>query len=298
LDECSKKSYADTVSHRSEEEDAQHKQMGEPDQARNLYELNSRPIISKKNPEFRDVALRLEAMQESLGLASVQTPPSGRTFRPSMMALEKHGLVDRPRRDSKYLGHKFKEHRRTVPDALNCGLWLSFLDPMTTVEELFGVIRTGAVYALNITPPQDGYPTAAASVYFMVHSGAEQFLAQVNSRQGIVIRSSRIKATYNKHGQEQQSNLERTRVLRISGPAQEMTREFWEKFFERRVDYQLSHIMQRSRNDGRRDMEFGFARIDGQAYSVKLAIEAEPVFRGIFQVGYGKDPCDPYGRPQ
>lgn len=281
-----------------EEDDAQHEQMGESDQARNPYELNSRPIISRENPKFREVALRLESMQESSGLAPIQTPPSGRTFRPSMMALEKYGLVDRPSRDSKYLGHKFKEHRHAVPDALNCGLWLSCLDPMTTVEELFGVIRTGAVYALNITPPQDGYPTAAASVYFMAHSSAEQFLGQVNSRQGIIIRSSRIKAIYNKHGQEQQSNLERTRVLRISGPAQEMTREFWEKFFERRVDYQLSHIMQRSRNDGRRDMEFGFARIDGQACSVKLAIEAEPAFRGIFQVGYGKDPCDPHGRPQ
>jgi len=215
-----------------------------------------------------------------------------------MMALEKRGLINRPRRESGYLGHKFKEQQSAVPNALNCGLWLSGLDPMTTVEELFGVIRTGAVYALNITPPQDGYPTAAASVYFMNHSGAEQFLKQVNSHEGILIRSSRIKAIYNKHGQEQQSDLERTRVLRISGPAQEMTKEFWEKFFEHCVDYQLSHIMQRSRNDGRRDMEFGFARIDGQAYSIKLAIEAEPVFRGIFEVGYGPDPCDPHGRPQ
>lgn len=41
-------------------------------------------------------------------------------------------------------------------------------------------------------------------------------------------------------------------------------------------------------------MEFGFARVDGQAYSLKIAIEGEKLFRGIFKVDFAPDPCDPY----
>jgi hypothetical protein len=47
-----------------------------------------------------------------------------------------------------------------------------------------------------------------------------------NSTSGIRIRDERIKATYNQQGQERCPYLDRTRVLKIRGPAEEMTREF------------------------------------------------------------------------
>jgi hypothetical protein len=40
-------------------------------------------------------------------------------------------------------------------------------------------------------------------------------------------------------------------------------------------------------------MEFGFARVDGQAYSLMIAIEKQEKFRGIFNVEFAPDPCDP-----
>jgi hypothetical protein len=40
-------------------------------------------------------------------------------------------------------------------------------------------------------------------------------------------------------------------------------------------------------------MEFGFARVDGQAYSLKIAIEKQEKFRGIFEVEFAPDPSDP-----
>jgi hypothetical protein len=106
---------------------------------------------------------------------------------------------------------------------------------------------------------------------------------------------TRIKAIYNKHGQEKCSNPERSRVLRIRGPAQEMARAFWEEYFKVCVDYQLSHVFQRFLPEGQVEMEYGFARVDGQAQSVKLAIENEPKFHGIFIVEFAPDPCDPHG---
>jgi hypothetical protein len=42
-------------------------------------------------------------------------------------------------------------------------------------------------------------------------------------------------------------------------------------------------------------MEFGFARVDGQAYPLKIAIEKQEKFRGIFNVEFAPDPCDPEG---
>jgi hypothetical protein len=74
----------------------------------------------------------------------------------------------------------------------------------------------------------------------------------------------KIKARWNIHGQEQYPNLDRSRVLRILGLGQVMTREFWEEFFRECVEYQLSHVMQRRREGGQIEMEFGFARVDGQ----------------------------------
>jgi hypothetical protein len=152
------------------------------------YGPSSSAIISEDNPKFRDIVLRLDALRESVCVASIPPSQPARPFRPSYMALEKKGLAPgRPRRDSKYLGHKFggvKEERRKVPDDLNCGLWLSGLHPETTIEDLVGVqprgiIQTGAVYAINIIPPKDGYTTAAASVYFMKRSATEWFMMQV-----------------------------------------------------------------------------------------------------------------------
>jgi hypothetical protein len=147
------------------------------------FKPGSSEIVSENNPTFRDVARRLEQLQKSSGVALIPTPPSKQPFAPSYMALERKGLAEQPPRhpNSNYLGHSAKQDRPKVPDYLNCGLWLYGLHPETTVEDLLGkngAIQTGAVYALNLVPPQNGYPTAAASLYFMRHSGAALFLEQ------------------------------------------------------------------------------------------------------------------------
>lgn len=110
---------------------------------------------------------------------------------------------------------------------------------------------------------------------------------------GVRVRGERIKVKYNQHGQEQYPLLNRSRVLRIRGPTQEMTRKFWEAFFRECVEYQLGHTRQQELGGGRTEMEFGFARIDGQAHSVKIAIETQEKFRGIFEVEFAPDHCDP-----
>lgn len=149
------------------------------------FQPGSSEIVSENNPRFRDVARRLAELQKSAGVAPILTSRPLKPFSPSYMALEKKGLAEQPRRslNSNYLGHSATQERPKVPDALNCGLWLYGLHPDTTVEDLLGkngAIQTGAVYALNLVPPQNGYPTAAASLYFMRHSGAEMFLAKAS----------------------------------------------------------------------------------------------------------------------
>jgi hypothetical protein len=150
------------------------------------FQPGSSEIISENNLRFRDVARRLADLQKSSGVAPLPFSHPAKPFSPSFMALEKKGLAEQPLRslNSNYLGHSAKQDRPKVPDALNCGLWVYGLHPDTTVEDLLGkedgAIRTGAVYALSMVPPQNGYPTAAASIYFMKHSGAERFLSQTS----------------------------------------------------------------------------------------------------------------------
>jgi len=128
----------------------------------------------------------------------------------------------------------------------------------------------------------------------MKHSGAELFLAQVNSPRGVWIHGVRIKAIYNKHGALQQSDLSRSRVLRIQGPAQEMTSELWQKLWSNSVIFQLSHVERNQMNGGQAEMYFAFARIDGQACSAKMLTERQAELIGLFQCEYAKDPCDPW----
>ncbi len=149
------------------------------------FEPSSSEIVSENNPRFRDVALRLSKLQKSVGVAPIPASQTIKPFSPSYMALEKKGLLEVPPRNpnSNYLGHRSKQERPKVPDTLNCGLWLYGLHPETTVEDLLGkngAVQTGAVYALNLVPPQNGYETAAASLYFMTHSGAESFMLQAS----------------------------------------------------------------------------------------------------------------------
>ena len=117
---------------------------------------------------------------------------------------------------------------------------------------------------------------------------------QSEAPQGIWIRRTKIKAIYNMHGETDTTQTERSRVLRIRGPSEEMDLSFWQKFFTRCVEYQLSHVRQiRSGDVDKAAMEFDFARMRGQADSVLKAIREQEKFRGIFEVQYAPDPCDP-----
>jgi hypothetical protein len=111
-----------------------------------------------------------------------------RHFRLSHMVLEE-GLTDPQIQISKYLGDKtpkaYRAQRPSVPYHLNCALWLSNILPATTEADLINEIRTGAVYAVHIRPPQDGYITAGANVVLMKYTGAEAFLQQSETNEGI-----------------------------------------------------------------------------------------------------------------
>jgi hypothetical protein len=165
---------------------------------------------------------------------------------------------------------------------------------VTREADLIQEIRTGAVYAVHIRPPKDGYITAGANVVFMKHSGAEAFLQQSETNNGIRVLGARIKVIYNKHGHLDYPHPDRSRVLQIRGPAEDMTQDFWERYFKKCVKYQLSHTRQmHSDVPGKMVMEFGFARFDGQAEPLHLAINIEEKFRGIYEVCYAPDPCEP-----
>jgi hypothetical protein len=258
------------------------------------------PIISESDPDFGDVALRFAALQESSG--DFPIPNARPSFRPSHLArpshsaLEEDRCIDSPDRDSNCRGDTSKNPKPTkrVADNLNCAVWLFSLPCATTVADLAQMTRTVAIHSMHIVPAQHGYPTAAISIIFMKHSAAEAFLMQSEAPHGLWIRGARIKAIYNKHGESDRPQTVKSRVLQIKGPSEKIDLSYWQKFFTRCVEYQLSHVrLIRSGHAGKAATEFGIARMRGQADSILKAINDQEKFQGIFEVQYAPDPCDP-----
>jgi hypothetical protein len=104
------------------------------------------------------------------------------------MVLEEKGIISPSRRNSTRLGDRskgFKGNGSKMPDYMNCALWLTNLPPGTTEADLVKEIQTGAVCSVHIRPPKDGHDTAAATIVFMKPSGAQGFLQQSETNDGI-----------------------------------------------------------------------------------------------------------------
>ncbi len=188
----------------------------------------------------------------------------------------------------------FKKQQSHLPDELNCALFLRGLPPNVDVAKIFDHIHTGAVHILNINRPTISHITCAAKLVFMQAFQAANFLDQVNSDDGIVIDGYRINGTYNIHGYADHKCPQMSRVLQIKGPADVMNVTWWKKYFDHIVVYELGHVRRlESRKDGKVILEFGFARLDGQAEVVYVAINRDKSLEGVVRVRYAPDPCDP-----
>jgi hypothetical protein len=257
---------------------------------------DAEPIVSETNPEFRDEAKALADYRKATltnAHSAAKSSEVGR-FRRSRQALERSGAaLSGYTEDSSGNLTSSRTGKAGVPDEENCALWLTNIQPSATIADILSVVRTGAVYALHINPAFGTHTTAAAKLVFMKPSAAARFYQQVNSREGVAIHGGRIRAVYNKFGFREYTHQERSRVIWVQGPAQFMTFEFWDKYFKTCVAFDLESWDERSVRSNEKVLTFAFARLDGQAEAVYHAIKKEQAYQGVFDVRYGRDPCDP-----
>lgn len=255
--------------------------------------------MSDKNPEFRELAQALSDYQSTSSASPTHSRPDEHRFKPSHMVQEKKNMIKRESEEgAKYLGDtSSRSYAAQIPDledAVNCAVWVTNLPRHVSVTDFLKVVRTGAVFAVHINQANAIHQYSAAKLVFMESSAAAAFHTLANSLEGLYVNDSKIRVTYNRNGYRDNEHPERTRVLRIRGPTHLMDMDVWKRYFDSCVDYQLEVVRQRPVKEYEMlDMEFRFARVDGQSQSVYQAIKKEPKFRGVYQVWYGPDPCNP-----
>ncbi|KAH6673664.1 hypothetical protein B0J14DRAFT_481681 [Halenospora varia] len=212
-------------------------------------------------------------------------------FQPSRMRQAfRQGLIAQPSPGSNYRGdlnsQSFLSQKDNLSDVQNCSLFITNIPTWVTYTHMFAHINTGAVFALYLMPPILGHSQQAAKLVFMSSDAAARFKQSPPS-----IAGQHLHVVYNRHGYL--TNYRRlSRVLIIQGPCHIMNLEFWYKFFDSWSMFILETAFHLWTNPttGMTQMEFRFARIDGQAETCLQAIQNHPDLPGV-TVMYGHDPC-------
>jgi hypothetical protein len=160
-----------------------------------------------------------------------------RNFEPSQMRLRSLGVIpdDSGSQGAKYKGdiesEAYLASQVSQPDHLNCSLWVSNIHPSAAPGEIFDQIDDGAVVALHISPPDATHSMAAATLIFKAPESAARFFHRSQSWTGIWVKMEKLFVRYNSRGNERRTD-DRTRVLLVDGPANIMTLDYWNKFFD------------------------------------------------------------------
>lgn len=243
--------------------------------------------LTSENPNWSRWAKSLREFQAKRGMPVPDSKPSfwDSPFSVSrMIQEERQGIVRRASHDRQYLGDmtskSYKRNELNLPDQVNCTLFWRNLPEDITAAELIHVIDTGALFSVHVRPAAlPEHPAPAANVAFMKHTGAARLLEKVNNGE-LFLRGDRIfpsNLLWNKHGQVEHEDQTKSRVLRITGPKELMTWDFWSHYMDECTRYQGSHrLLTGARFDSEKIvLEVGFARIDAQAESIYYAIRKE-----------------------
>lgn len=226
--------------------------------------------------------------------------PTPHPFRPNNMVLERMGLpttsLSQVSPGRSYLGNRHSssgaQEAQNLLDFENCALFLTKIPADVTLQELFRVITTGAVFCLHINPPNGIHTTKAAKLAFMAPEAAKAFLVEIQSPRGVVLHGKRIQGRYNRNGYVRNENTWQSRVLELIGPTAMMTLEYWTSHFSMFSEFELEayHLLPTNVDDVS-VLQFRFARVDGQAQTCLQCIRTDPSLQGVVQVRYGQDPC-------
>ncbi|UNI19271.1 hypothetical protein JDV02_005465 [Purpureocillium takamizusanense] len=179
----------------------------------------------------------------------------------------------------------------TLPDRLNCSIWITNLPQDITYAELLESVGSrGRIFCSFINSP-DGvkFHTAAAKVVFF-KPGPAQRLRDEAAHPGFYVRGHRTRITLNRIKSSEVPVAGRNcRVLIITGRDDFVNEQTLREWFDRRIVWQGDGVIELIHARGRTVLEWRFGSYRNQAEMAKLALEKDrPV--GLEHVEFGFDP--------
>ncbi|RAL59681.1 hypothetical protein DID88_000314 [Monilinia fructigena] len=182
-------------------------------------------------------------------------------------------------------------------DNQNCSVRIHNIPPEASYSEIFSIVTHGKVFSFNYTPPIEGVFThAAVDLAFLTREAADNFYHNARFRGGLYIRGQRIRVLWNRvkvlpaEGRYEK----RSRVVRIKGPAKNISVETLVEFFKSKFEFDLIASKEWIQWDGNKVVELAFSSIRSQSESAmksfKLYVDQNMPNAGYY-IWYAPDPC-------
>ena len=181
----------------------------------------------------------------------------------------------------------------SIPISESTAVWLTDIPGYATIGDvLHSITGCGRIWTSNLTPPGEGYFTAAAKLVFTRAAAAQTFLARANSI-GHYVLGHAVTAIYNRNRYRECQSHHQSRVLRVWGSAEFVNLDFLLDFFSRFIRFDLTYVDVAGVDDrGVNVIDFHFAAILAQSTAAKALIEKEAALHEKVFCAYMRDPCE------
>ncbi|CAD6439155.1 30be0fe3-e1c3-4c91-9e62-8ff8e81ba769 [Sclerotinia trifoliorum] len=208
---------------------------------------------------------------------------------------EEVGIVFNP----KYKGEltNFNLRNAMCLDHENCSVRIHKIPPEASHCEIFALITHGKVFSFNyIRPVENLFTHAAADLVFLTREAAEKFLHDAKFGHGLYIRGQRITVMWNKikvlPAEGRYGKM--SRVVRIKGPAENISVKILEEFFRSKFEFDLITGKEWFQWDGSKIVELAFSSIRSQSESAVKSFNiyiSQNMPDAGYRIWYALDPC-------
>ncbi|TAQ90002.1 hypothetical protein B7494_g1679 [Chlorociboria aeruginascens] len=180
----------------------------------------------------------------------------------------------------------------------NCAVRIEGIDRAALLSDIFGLIRTGKVYAFYLQRANNQYSTCAANVVFMRHQAAARFV-QTRNNTSFRRRTLRVIMNNNRARPRPADKMYESRVVRFTGPNGFISLAMLEALFKDYIVYDLVNSRQWfDKERGVMVVDMAFSSIRAQSEAVVRIFNEYIEKEGIadnYSCNYAHDPCDPSG---
>ncbi|KAF5875694.1 uncharacterized protein Bfra_011457 [Botrytis fragariae] len=248
-------------------------------------------LVLNKYPVHQDVNEKASEFIPSAILKGESRPTNPEMIRKAAEV----GLPSNPNYKGEFTN--FNLRNAMCLDHENCSVRIHKIPPEANHSEIFALITHGKVFSFNYTPPVKGLFThAAADLVFLTREAAQDFFHDAKLGRGLYIRGERLMVMWNRiKVMPAEGRYERmSRVVRIKGPATELSAKIVEEFFRGRFEFDLVTNKEWIQRDGWRIVELAFSSIRSQSESAvksfNIYVEQRMPNAG-YRIWYAPDPC-------